>query len=45
VVTYQSPNKLLQLVPTSWPPDAFDKVRQRFGLLDQGLARSREEDA
>jgi hypothetical protein len=36
--------KLLQIVPSNVPDDAFDKVRRRFRLLDIGLARARGGD-
>jgi exodeoxyribonuclease V gamma subunit len=38
-----NPMKLLQMVAAEVPPDAFDKVRRRFRLLDCGTACARRE--
>jgi exonuclease V gamma subunit len=38
-----SPKKLLQMIAAEVPPDAFDKVRRRFRLLDRGTACARRE--
>jgi exodeoxyribonuclease V gamma subunit len=37
------PMRLLEIVPTCVPDDAYDKLRRRFRLFDRGPARARQE--
>lgn len=36
------PMQLLEIIEARVPPDAYDKIRRRFRLLDRGPARARE---